>query len=259
MLRTINHANMANFDSQTSAGVEGYSDVQFEQLSPDEQEVHLDELEAKLREQRDSSQGRAREQKQRDLEGVQEYREKAKERAGKVQDAKEKNTVTYGRGTIRPVAAPIGLFGLRTAEFVGDKLVNTPQRGLSGLFKRLEQKGSDMIKKNAPWVKGIPIIGPWLLKKAEKSLAEREEEEKKKRKKDDEKKKKTGKAKTKLDTALAEAGDDPKKKAKAWEEYNKDIAEIAVGEKAGKKGGSGDSAPAPKSKPAAPAPSPDKK
>lgn len=220
---------MTNFDGpRTQEGVEGFTDLQFEQLDPLEQARLLQEAQEQIEAQIRHADARSAEQLRKDLDRIDAAREIALARAkgSKVEImADEEKTVHYGRGTVRPILGPLGLFGMRTAEFAGDKIKNTPQRLLSGLFTRLEQKGSDMIKKNAPWVEMIPYVGPWLLKKAEKSLAEREKEEAEKRKKDDEKKQKEKDADDDLEKALKTAAGDPKKMMRAIKRHRKETAE----------------------------------
>lgn len=128
-----------------------------------------------------------------------------------IRDLDEGNNNDFWHKVFYPVTRPIQIGGHAVA------------KGLSGLFKAIEQAGTDMIKKNAPYVKWVPWVGPWLLKKAEKSIAEREAEEEKKRAKSKKAKKKEKKD---LD-ALVKAGFTEKQakavlKAKEAEEKKKE-------------------------------------
>lgn len=66
----------------------------------------------------------------------------------------------------------------------------------SSILTRIETWGKDTMKKNAPWIGKVPVVGTWLLGDVKKSWEEREKEEKKK-KEGDEKKAKGDKEKAK--------------------------------------------------------------
>ena len=129
----------------------------------------------------------------------------------------------------------LGYPALKIVDKAVDLAFNEPQRGLSSLFKSLEDFGTGLIQKNAPWVKFIPYAGPWLLKKAEKSLREKEEEAKKKREAAEKKKKAEKKADDALEADLKKAKGDPKKIVAAVKKHRKatgdDTEEKEKGEK----------------------------
>lgn len=66
----------------------------------------------------------------------------------------------------------------------------------SALLTKIETWGRDVVKKNAPWVGMIPLVGSWMVGDVKKTWAEREKEENKK-KEEDEKKAKADREKSK--------------------------------------------------------------
>ncbi len=68
----------------------------------------------------------------------------------------------------------------------------------SALLTKIETWGRDVVKKNAPWVGAIPLVGSWMIGDVKKTWAEREKEENKK-KDEDEKKARADREKAKSD------------------------------------------------------------
>lgn len=65
-----------------------------------------------------------------------------------------------------------------------DKAVSLPQwvgYKSSALLVGIENWGKNMMKKNAPWIGKVPIVGTWLLSEPKKTWEERDKEEAKKR------------------------------------------------------------------------------
>jgi hypothetical protein len=214
MFRSINRKNM----------VERREGMPIEQSSDDEYSEDVVDRETETLE-------RETEQLQRDIENLpssEEIEEMTEEQLAddekRTKDVRERlKRITKmqklkggARRSTGVAGASLGFPALKVVEKTGDIIWNEPQRGLSSLFKGLEDFGTSLIQKNAPWVKYIPYIGPWSLKKAEMSIREREKEAEKKREAEAKKKKKLKKDEDTLIKEFKAAGvKDPKRAAEA--------------------------------------------